>query len=280
MRIDLHTHTHHSDGTDSPTELMAHAAAAGLDVIALTDHDTTAGWAEAAAQVRSTGVALVPGVEMSCTAGGISVHVLNLLHDGDDAALAREFSRARTSRDTRAREMVRMIAVDYPITWADVQARAGPGATIGRPHIADALAALGHVPDRSAAFTDILATGGPYYVSHYAQGVLEAVRRAREAGGVPILAHPRAGSRGRVISDEVIGQMADAGLAGLEVDHRDHSEADRAHLRGLARELDLLVTGASDYHGTGKSNRLGENITSPEVLAEIEAQARGTVIRP
>ena len=279
MRIDLHTHTHHSDGTDSPTELMAKAAAAGLDVIALTDHDTIAGWAEAAAQVPGTGVALVPGAEMSCTAGGISVHLLSLLHDAADATLTRKFTRARTSRDTRAQEMVRLIARDYPITWSDVQAQAGPGATIGRPHIADALVARGHVADRTAAFEDILAAGGPYYVTHYAQDAIEAIHRVRAAGGVSILAHPRASARGRVISDEVIARMADAGLGGLEVDHRDHDDADRAHLCRLAQDLDLLITGASDYHGTGKMNQLGENTTSPQVLEAIEVRARGTVIR-
>lgn len=280
MRIDLHTHTHHSDGTDTPAELMANAAAAGLDVVALTDHDTTAGLAQATAQVSRTGVALVPGVELSCMAGGISVHLLSLLHDGHDAELTSEMDHARTSRDARAKEMVRRIAVDFPITWADVQAQAGPDATIGRPHIADALAARGHVPDRSAAFDHIVATGGPYYVAHYAQDAHAAVRRVRDAGGVPVLAHPRASARGRVISDAVIAELAGAGLAGLEVDHRDHTSTDRDHLRALAAELDLLVTGSSDYHGTGKHNRLGEYTTSPEVLEQIEAQATAQVIRP
>lgn len=280
MRIDLHTHSHHSDGTDSPAELMVKAAAAGLDVVALTDHDTTAGWDEATDQVVRTGVALVPGAELSCMVAGVSVHLLSLLHADDDAALSGEMEHARTSRDARAREMVRRIAEDYRLTWSDVQDQAGPDATIGRPHIADALVSRGHVPDRSAAFENIVATGGPYYVGHYAQEARAAIGRVRAAGGVPILAHPRAAARGRTITDSVIADLADAGMAGLEVDHRDHTEADRAHLRGLARELDLLVTGASDYHGTGKHNRLGEHTTSPEVLEAIEAEARGRIIRP
>src|SRR5690625_2973097 len=259
---------------------MARAAVVGLDVIAITDHDTTAGWAEAAVQVGRTGVALVPGAELSCTAGGISVHLLSYLHDDDDPVLAAEFTRARTSRDTRAQEMVRRIAAAYPITWEDVQAQAGPGATIGRPHIADALVARGHIADRSAAFDHIVAPGGPYYVSHYAQDAHAAVRRVRNAGGVPLLAHPRASARGWTLSDEVIADLAASGLAGLEVDHRDHAEEDREHLRGLARELDLLVTGSSDYHGTGKENQLGEYTTAPDVLEAIEAQARGAMIRP
>ncbi len=280
VRIDLHTHTHHSDGTDSPAELMANAAAAGLDVIGLTDHDTVAGWQEAAAHVPASGVALVPGAELSCTASGISVHLLSFLHDPKDPDLRRESTRARESRDGRAREIVRRVSADYAITWADVQAQAGPDATIGRPHIADALVAKGHVPDRSAAFGHILAAGGPYYVSYYAPDVIKAVRIVRAAGGVPILAHPRARARGRVIGDAVIAAMADAGLAGLEVDHRDHTDADREHLRALAADLGLLITGASDYHGTGKHNRLGEHTTSPETLEAIEAQGRGRIIRP
>jgi len=280
VRIDLHTHTRHSDGTDSPAELMANAAAAGLDAIGLTDHDTIAGWPEAAAHVATSGVALVPGAELSCTASGISVHLLSFLHDPEDPDLRRESARARESRDNRAREMVRRISADYSITWADVQAQAGPNATIGRPHIADALADKGYVPDRSAAFERILAAGGPYYVSYYAQDVIQAVRRVRAAGGVPILAHPRARARGRVISDDVIAAMTEAGLAGLEVDHRDHTDSDRAQLRALAHDLDLLITGASDYHGAGKVNELGENTTDPEVLEQIQAQGMGRIIWP
>ncbi len=280
MRIDLHTHTNHSDGTDTPAELMRNAAKAGLDLVALTDHDSTQGWAEAAGAVADTGVALVPGVELSCTSRGITVHVLSLLHDPADEVLAEEMARARTSRVDRAREMVRLIAQDYPLAWDDVLAQVGPGATVGRPHIADALVARGHVPDRATAFEHIVAGQGKYYVHHYAQDCVDAVRRIRDAGGVPIFAHPRAESRGRIVSDSVIRAMADAGLVGLEVDHRDHTPAARSQLRELAQELGLLVTGSSDYHGGGKPNELGENVTEAAVFERIEELGAASVVRP
>ena len=279
VRIDLHTHSRVSDGTQSPAELVADARRAGLDVLALTDHDTTAGWAEAAAAARAEGVALVRGTEVSCTAGGISVHLLSYLHDPDDPALAEVLAHSRSSRDGRARAMVDRLAEDFDLTWAEVAAQAGPGATIGRPHIADVLVARGYAADRSEAFTTMLAPSGRYYVRYHAPEVTEAVQRVLAAGGVPVFAHPRASSRGRVVSEEVIRELAEAGLAGLEVDHRDHTEADKALLRELAGELGLLITGASDYHGTGKLNRLGEHTTAPHVLAQIVERGRLAVVR-
>lgn len=280
MRVDLHTHSRVSDGTDAPATLMADAAAAGLDVVALTDHDTTAGWDEAASAVAATGVALVRGTEISCSAGGISVHLLSYLHDPEDPALAAELAASRDSRDGRARHMVELLARDLALTWEDVLAQAAPGATIGRPHVADALVARGHVPDRSAAFASLLATGSPYYVRYHAPDVVHAVELVRGAGGVPVMAHPRAAVRGRVVSDDVVRSMARAGLAGIEADHRDHTKADVAAVRDLAAALGLLVTGSSDYHGTGKPNMLGENLTDPAVLAAIEEQGRLAVLRP
>lgn len=269
VRIDLHTHSRVSDGTQRPAELVAEARRVGLDVLALTDHDTTAGWAEAEAAARTEGVALVRGTEISCTAGGISVHLLSYLHDDRDPALAAELEASRASRDGRARAMVDRLAADYELSWAEVAAQAGAGATIGRPHIADVLVARGYARDRSAAFATMLAPRGPYYVRYRAPEAAEVVALVLAAGGVPVFAHPRAASRGRVVDEQVIRDLADAGLAGLEVDHRDHTEADKARLRELAAELGLLITGSSDYHGAGKPNRLGEHTTAPEVLAEI-----------
>lgn len=280
VHIDLHTHSRVSDGTDAPAELMVNAARAGLDVVALTDHDTTAGWDEAAARVEATGVALVRGTEVSCTASGISVHLLSLLQDPDHAQLRAELERSRVSRDSRARLMVERIGADLGLTWADVEAQSGDDTTIGRPHIADALVARGYVADREEAFETILRTGSPYYVRYHAPDAVEAVRLVRAAGGVPVFAHPRASARGRVVGRDVIEAMAAAGLAGLEVDHRDHDERARAELRLLAAELGLLVTGSSDYHGAGKPNRLGENTTSPAVLAQIEKEGLLPVVRP
>ena len=280
MRIDLHTHSVASDGTDAPAEIMAAAARAGLDVVALTDHDTTQGWAEAEAQVPAHGVALVRGAEISCRAAGVSVHLLSYLHDPQHTGLLAEGERTRDARLDRAREMVERLGADFGLTWEDVEAQTVAGTTLGRPHIADALAALGHVTDRSAAFTTMLAVGSPYYVPHYAPDAVAAVELIRAAGGVPVMAHPAAASRGRIVGDAVIATMAEAGLAGLEVHHRDHDAAQRSRLTHLASSLGLLVTGSSDYHGQGKPNELGENLTAAEVLEAIEAQGHLRVVRP
>jgi 3',5'-nucleoside bisphosphate phosphatase len=280
VRIDLHTHSHVSDGTDAPRDLVVAAAAAGLDVVALTDHDTTAGWAEAARAAQEEGIALVGGMELSCRAAGTSVHLLSYLHDPDDQALRAEADRTRTARLDRARAMVDLLAADLAITWTDVEAQTEPGTTVGRPHIADALVALGHVADRSAAFETILSSRSRYYVPHHAPDAVQAVELVRAAGGVPVLAHPAAAARGAVVPERVIRRMADVGLVGLEVDHRDHDRSQREYLRRLARSLGLLVTGSSDYHGAGKPNRLGEHTTPPDVLEQIEAQGTGKVVRP
>ena len=281
MRIDLHAHTSASDGTDAPAELLASAAGAGLDVVAITDHDTTAGWAEAVGAVEANGVALVRGMEISCAVDGISVHLLSYLHDPDFPELAAEVDEARASRETRAERMVELLSRDYDISWADVVAHARPGASLGRPHMADALVRKGIVANRDEAFADILGSRGGYYVGHYAIDARRAIRLVRAAGGVPVMAHPLAHRRGRVVSDEVIGELAAAGLGGIEVFHPDHDDVNVRHARALAEDLDLLVTGSSDYHGTGKVTRLGDHTTDPAVLQQIEAEASGVpVVRP
>ncbi|MBI9114182.1 PHP domain-containing protein [Sanguibacter suaedae] len=277
--VDLHTHSTVSDGTDTPSALVEAAAVAGLDVVALTDHDSTGGWAEAADAARRTGVALVRGTEISARADGVSVHLLSYLHDPEHPDLVRQNERVRTARTTRARRMVELLGEDYRLTWDDVLEQTSPGTTIGRPHIADALVAAGYLPDRSAAFASILHPGTRYYVPHYAPDALDAVRAVRAAGGVPVLAHPGAAARGKVVTARTIESLAGAGLVGLEVHHRDNGEDQRRRLLGLARSLGLCVTGSSDYHGAGKPNRLGENTTDPEVFALIEQQGRSTVIR-
>jgi 3',5'-nucleoside bisphosphate phosphatase len=282
VRIDLHTHSTVSDGTEPPAVVLAEARTAGLDVVALTDHDTTAGWAEATAAAGEHGVTFVPGMEVSCrTEEGISVHVLSYLHDPTHAGLLEEIGKARDARLTRAERMVELLSEDFPITWAGVHEHVGEGATVGRPHIADALVAAGVVSDRSEAFARILTSHSRYYVTHYAPHPALAVRLIREAGGVPVFAHPLASSRGRVVAEHTFREMIDAGLAGLEIDHRDNSEEGKTWLRGLAAEAGLFITGSSDYHGAGKPNRLGENLTSPEALARIEAEGTGAaVVRP
>ncbi len=279
MRIDLHTHSVASDGTERPAEVIASAVAAGLDVVALTDHDSTRGWDEAAQAAAALGIALVRGAELSCRLHGRSVHLLAYLHDPQTPELLAEAEQVRTARVDRARRIVGLLARDMPLTWDDVLAQTGDEATVGRPHIADALVARGHVPDRSAAFDELLATGSPYWVPHYAPDAAQAIRLVLAAGGVPVLAHPGAVLRDAPVSDAEIDALVDAGLAGLEVDHRDNDEAQRARLRAAARRHHLLETGSSDYHGTGKPNRLGENLTSAEVLAEIASRGRLEVLR-
>ncbi|NUL46751.1 PHP domain-containing protein [Cellulosimicrobium funkei] len=282
MPFDLHTHSNISDGTEPPAEVVRAAARAGLTGLALTDHDTTAGWGEAAAAAGEHGLVLVPGMEVSCVSDtGISVHLLSYLHDPLAPGLTGEIARSKSSRHSRAQRMVERLAEDYPITWEMVLAHSTPDATLGRPHIADALVTAGVVRDRSAAFTSILTPRSPYYVGHYAPDPVDAVRLVLEAGGVPVFAHPMASMRGRVIGMELFREMIDAGLAGVEVFHRDNPDDARRTLRLIAAEHGLFITGSSDYHGAGKPNRIGEHTTPAEVVARIEEQATGTeVLRP
>ncbi|WP_432543591.1 PHP domain-containing protein [Kineococcus sp. SYSU DK002] len=276
MRIDLHTHSTASDGTQSPADVIASAAQAGLDVVALTDHDTSSGWQEATAAADRLGLRLVPGVEISCLLRGVSVHLLSYLHDPEDPVLVGMLAESRASRVGRARQMVERLTPDTGLRWDDVLEQVHGAATIGRPHIADALVARGVVTDRDEAFATLLSGRSKYFVPQTAPDPVEAVRRVRRAGGVPVVAHPAASKRGCCIADSEIEAMAEAGMAGLEVDHRDHSDGERAHLRDLARDLDLFITGSSDYHGAGKQNRLGENTTDPESLERLDALAVST----
>jgi predicted metal-dependent phosphoesterase TrpH len=280
VRIDLHTHSSASDGTQAPAEVVLAAADAGLDVLALTDHDTTAGWDEAAVAARLAGVALVRGTEVSARSQRVSVHLLSYLQDPGYQPLADELARVADSRVHRAERIVEALSRDVPITWQQVLDQAGDGTVVGRPHIADVLVVNGVVRDRDAAFATLLHARGPYYVPYHAPDAVAAVELIRAAGGVPVFAHPGADGRGRIVEDAVFDELAEAGLAGLEVFHRDNDEAQRSRLQAIAERLGLLVTGSSDYHGAGKLNRLGENLTAPEVLAAIEEEGTVEVVRP
>jgi len=281
VRIDLHTHSNVSDGTETPAGVIISAVSAGLDAVALTDHDSTDGWEQAAAAALEHGIEFVPGMEISCrTEQGISVHLLSYLHDPAHPGLLEEITKSKDARLTRAEHMVTLLSEDYPLTWDDVIHHVAPGATVGRPHIADALVAAGVVADRTEAFTSILTSHSRYFVQHYAPNPALAVELVRAAGGVPVFAHPVASSRGRIVGEGTYREMIDAGLLGVEVDHRDNPEDGRRFLRDLAAAHGLLMTGSSDYHGAGKPNLLGENTTPPEVLARIEELATGsTVVR-
>jgi 3',5'-nucleoside bisphosphate phosphatase len=279
MRIDLHTHSSVSDGTETPAELVATARAAGLDVVALTDHDTTGGWAAAAA-ARPPGLTVVPGMELSCRWNAsdqppISVHLLAYLFDPSSPALADERARLREERLGRGRRIVEALAADgYPVAWADI-VEASAGGVVGRPHVARALVRAGVVESVDAAFATLLHHRSPYYVTKADTDVREGIALVRAAGGVPVFAHGLATKRGRVVGDDAVAEMARAGLLGLEVDHPDHSEAERAHLRGLADDLGLLVTGSSDYHGANKTTPIGACTTDPGQFEALLAAGTG-----
>lgn len=266
MRIDLHTHSSVSDGTDLPDALVRRAARAGLSVLALTDHDTFDGWPAAAAEGAQTGVVVVGGVEMSTTFGGTGVHLLGYLPDPTYPPLVAELARIREDRTFRLHAITRRLTeLGVPISTADVLASARHASTLGRPHIADVLVARGHVRDRQEAFDRWLGSGGLAYVRKYAPATTDAIALIRSAGGVAVLAHPWGRDSRRVLDPAAIAGLAAAGLAGLEVDHLDHDQDARDQLRGLAGELDLVVTGSSDHHGAGKAGHdLGAHVTAPD----------------
>lgn len=284
MRIDLHTHSTASDGTDSPTELVRNAAAAGLDVVAITDHDTTAGWTEAV-DALPPGLTLVRGMEMSCIGLGedgwpVPVHLLAYLFDPADQCFAEERERLRAERVARLRAMAERMAADgLPIDPDAVLASAEGSA--GRPHLARALVAAGVVPTVDAAFTNLLAPQGPYYAEKADTPLRRAVEMIATAGGVSVLAHTRARKRGRLLALDDIRELATLGLGGLEVDHPDHAAPDVQVLTELAAELGLLTTGSSDYHGSNKTIQLGEFTTDPAQFEKLVGRASGVpVIAP
>jgi predicted metal-dependent phosphoesterase TrpH len=303
--IDLHTHSSASDGTDTPAELVRQAAAAGLGAVALTDHDTTRGHAEAIAALQGLDrdLTLVTGAELSCRLdaepdrgsaarsgdgpravggddrerdGGTSMHMLAYLFDPDEPDLLAERELVRDDRTPRAHAIIgRLQDLGVPVTWEQVARIAGKG-SVGRPHIAEALVEHGVVATVSQAFTqEWLADGGRAFVEKHETDPFEAIRLIKAAGGVAVFAHPGAAKRGKVLSEESIARLAQAGLDGLEADHMDHDEATRDRLRGLAADLGLLVTGSSDYHGSRKTCRLGEFGTAPEVYEELVRRATG-----
>ena len=271
---DLHLHSVHSDGTESPALVMAAAHRHGLRTVALTDHDTTSGWTDAAEAAASLGMTFLPGMELSAKHQWRSVHLLAYLFDPDDPALRTMTDRIRSSRLDRARTMADRIGRDYDLNWDDILAQTSDGATVGRPHIADALVAKGHVRDRTDAFSRILSPAGDYYVALYAPDPVSAVQLVKGAGGVPIIAHPA--GRAGLLPSPLLERMLAAGLAGFELGHRENLEPDTGTLRRLAAERDLIVTGSSDYHGLGKPNQPGEHTTADDMVARIIAQGRGT----
>jgi predicted metal-dependent phosphoesterase TrpH len=280
VRIDMHSHSSASDGTDPPAEVMCRAREAGLDVIALTDHDTSDGIA-AAAGALGPGQTLIPGMELSCRlsdsdGGEHSVHMLAYLFDRSEPDLAAECAKIRDSRLHRAQRMVQRLAeLGTGVSWDQVAAMAA-GGTVGRPHIARAMVAAGVIGRPADAFTpDWLAPGGRAYVPRYAPEPVRAISLVRAAGGVPALAHPWAGERGWKVPEEQIARLAAAGLAGVEVNHPDQTPPQRLKLGEIAGRLGLAVLGSSDDHGSLTGHRLGCETTAPDAFDRIVAQATG-----
>ncbi|HEY2194622.1 MAG TPA: PHP domain-containing protein [Actinomycetospora sp.] len=282
--IDLHLHSNASDGTDDPDDVVRLAVDAGVTTLALTDHDTTAGWAAAADAVATmpSGVRLVRGAEFSTASpdgrgGTVSAHLLGYLFDPAHPAILADQERLREERTRRMAVMTERLRADgYDVDPAAIAARTG--APVGRPHLGRALVEIGAVDSVGDAFDSFLAKGGRYYEPKADTPIADAIATIRKAGGVAVWAHPWARLRGDVIEPEVIADLAGRGLAGLEVDHRDHSPEDRARLRALTRDLDLLATGSSDYHGANKTIPIAAETTAPEVLDALVEQATGAEI--
>ncbi len=272
--IDLHVHTTCSDGTDSPLALVKKAASSGITILGLTDHDSSAGWAEAVASLHGN-MQLVLGAEVSClTEDGVSVHMLGLLFDGENQPLQQLLADSRDTRIPRMKKMIENLqGAGIDITLDDVAAATPPGATLGRPHLADALVAKKIIKSRDEAFAGLINNESPHYVSHFAPTPEDSIKAIRAAGGVAVIAHPFASRRGQTLTPESFNSLVAAGLNGIEVFHRDQSEEERAQLISIARDLDLAITGSSDYHGTGKLNQLGENTTSAAEWERLESMA-------
>ena len=280
MRIDLHTHSNVSDGTDTPAELVVAARDAGLDVVALTDHDTFDGLDRAVSAGHEYGVEVVRGMELSCSRQGQSVHLLAYGADPEAAALAEEMVRVREGRSGRLRPVLDLLAgLGVPVSEEDVMAQVGSSPSVGRPHIADALVAAGWVKDRTEAFDRFLADGGPAHVGRYAIDVEHGIDLVHAAGGVAVIAHPWGRGRAALLPVDFLTELVERHhLDGIEVDHQDHDAETRVELRALVDRLGVLGTGSSDYHGTGKTDHgLGVNTTRPDVYDELRKRIRVAV---
>jgi predicted metal-dependent phosphoesterase TrpH len=286
MKIDLHCHSTHSDGKESVSQIFQYAAEAGLDVLALTDHDTTAGWAEARVEASRHGISFVPGIEVTTKHHHVSVHMLAYLPDPNHEPLVIRLNEVRIARETRVERFVENLQSEYSdLNMERVrETLKEEGKSLGRPHIADAMVNLGIFADRTEAFDGPLHKKSPFFVQSEGLDTVEAVKLIRAAGGVPVMAHPMARSGEELVITskhrERFLEVIEAGLGGFEIHHREVGPVAREWLTGLANEFDLVLTGSSDYHGlTGKPNVLGENTTQEAMLRRIEAQATGSTIQ-
>ena len=269
MLIDLHTHSNASDGTDSPAEVIRLAKLQRLDVVALTDHDSADGWAEAAAAADHHGITLIRGMEISTKHEGEGVHLLAYLHDPTYEPLVAELDRILDGRDGRLVGVLeRLEGVGVDLSQDEVRREVGDSRAVGRPHIADAMVRKGIVGSRDEAFERYLNPGRAGYVARYATSTRTMIELVTAAGGAAVVAHPW--RRSRVVDRDVLQGFVEAGLVGIEVDHENHNAADRVELGALAGTLDLVPTGSSDYHGLGKLDHdLGCNTTSPSAYEQL-----------
>ncbi len=271
--IDLHTHSRESDGTNTVAENVALAIDRDLAGIAITDHDTTAGYADAEAAATGTDLRIVPGIEFSAEYDGASLHVLAYWVDPANPALVAELRRLIDTRFRRGELMVEKLReLGYDISFEQVRAIAGDD-LIARPHIAQAMVEAGIVATEREAFDRFISDGGIAYVPKHALAPMDALALIRDAGGVCVLAHPAMWKGNGSVPDALIEEMADARMGGLEVDHPDHDEAQRTHYRQLAMRLELVPTGASDCHGARYDYRLGSETTPLELVDELHRRA-------
>jgi predicted metal-dependent phosphoesterase TrpH len=266
---DLHLHTYYSDGTPSPTRLVEWAVELGLSAIAVTDHDSVAGVAEAVEAAGSGPVEVIAGVELSTTLDGVDVHLLGYFIDPAAPELARHLKRFQVTRRERAAKMAaRLTELGCPLAMKDVEAVAGRG-SIGRPHVAQALIQAGHVADWGEAFDRYLGNGKPAYVEKFRLDSADGVRLIRQAGGVAVFAHPGVYDR-----DDLVPVLAEAGIDGLEVHHPKHTSGMRERYAAMAGELGLVATGGSDEHAPdGRLMQMGNYGASRDALAELRRRA-------
>lgn len=277
MRIDLHTHSNVSDGTDSPTMLVQKAIQAGLDVIALTDHDTLAGVAEAQMAGRRSGLKVLGGLEMSTKFEGKSVHLLGYGCDVRNRDLVAELARIRAGRVQRLPQMIDKLRDNgLDVSVEEVYELAGDAQAVGRPHVADLMVKKGIVAHRNDAFSEWIGEGKPGYVERYACQLEVAIDLIHSAKGVAVIAHPWSRDSRTVLTREVFERLVrDHQLDGIEVEHQDHDEHTRELLFEMGASLGLVRTGSSDYHGLGKfDHELGCNTTRPTAYTELLARIR------
>lgn len=266
MRIDLHTHTTASDGLLSPEQLVEKARQAGVQVLAVCDHDSTEGVDAAAATGKRSGVEVIPAVEINTDVDQGEVHVLGYFLDHRQGWLQEFLRKLRDGRVNRARQMVEKLnALGIKIDFARVRELAR--GAIGRPHVAWAIVEAGAAKSVDEAFTRYIGRNGPAYVERLKVLPEEAVQVILRAGGIPVLAHPGWG-----FHEPLIPQLVAAGLEGLEAYYPDHTPAMQAHFLSLANQHNLLVTGGTDYHGEGFATKaaIGSQYVPPEVVEKLK----------